>query len=521
MLNPLYLPLFIFLYAAALILYRLTLHPLAKFPGPKIAAATKWFEFYYDCVKGGGGLFSHEIDRMHERYGPIVRINPHEIHVSDGAWLDTLYPGPGPVRDKYAPSAHMSGVPQGTFGTVDHYIHRQRRAAVKTFVSKKTVQTVQPSIRSTVELLCREFNRFATSRETFECGTFFLAWATDSVAKYLENDTYGLLENAHRRREWQETISQVVELTPLVKQFPSFMPFVLRVPGWLMRVVSPKMNRVLVMHKRMRSTARQYLNLHTAAEKLADAPAGDSSHPSGAKVDAYRAILTSTLPDIDKEPDRVAQEVLTLLVGGSATTMRVMLRVVYHVNSTPGVLGRLTETLDAVMTTPTASSELEVLEKQEYLVAVVKESLRIATALTARLPLVSPSKPLVYTNSDGTEWVIPAGTPTSMSISRIHMDPTIYADPYSFRPERWLGTPADGASLEKNLVPFGRGARMCVGQNFAWAELLICTAILFRRFAFELVDVDRARDIDVQRDCFLGQPSRESRGLRVKVRTRG
>ena len=42
-------------------------------------------------------------------------------------------------------------------------------------------------------------------------------------------------------------------------------------------------------------------------------------------------------------------------------------------------------------------------------VAVVKESLRIATALTARLPLVSPSKPLVYTNDDGTEWVIPAG----------------------------------------------------------------------------------------------------------------
>ena len=120
----------------------------------------------------------------------------------------------------------------------------------------------------------------------------------------------------------------------------------------------------------MRSTARQYLNLHNPAEKPAAATLEDSSHPSDAKVDAYRAILSSTLPDIDKQPDRVAQEVLTLLVGGSATTMRVMLRVMYHVNSTPGVLGRLTETLDAVMTTPTASPELEVLEKQEYLVSV-------------------------------------------------------------------------------------------------------------------------------------------------------
>ena len=58
-------------YAICLAIYRLTLHPLAKFPGPKAAAATKWYEFYYDCVKNGGGLFSYEIDRMHERYGKV------------------------------------------------------------------------------------------------------------------------------------------------------------------------------------------------------------------------------------------------------------------------------------------------------------------------------------------------------------------------------------------------------------------------------------------------------------------
>ena len=49
------------------VLTRLVFHPLAKFPGPKIAALTRWYELYYDGIHKGKYLF--KIEEMHKKYG--------------------------------------------------------------------------------------------------------------------------------------------------------------------------------------------------------------------------------------------------------------------------------------------------------------------------------------------------------------------------------------------------------------------------------------------------------------------
>jgi hypothetical protein len=54
-------------YLAWLAVHRLYLGPLARFPGPKLAALTNWYEFYYDVVRQGE--FTWQIQKLHKEYG--------------------------------------------------------------------------------------------------------------------------------------------------------------------------------------------------------------------------------------------------------------------------------------------------------------------------------------------------------------------------------------------------------------------------------------------------------------------
>ena len=54
-------------------------------------------------------------------------------------------------------------------------------------------------------------------------------------------------------------------------------------------------------------------------------------------------------------------------------------------------------------------------------------------------------------------------------------------------------------------------------KRIAYTELYLTLSLIFRRFDLELYSTVRARDVDLNRDCFLSEPMAGSKGIRVRV----
>ena len=63
-------------YSSSLVIYRLFFHPLAAFPGPKLAAVTGYYEAYYDVIEGG--QYTFKIADLHQKLGIFLR-RPHTV----------------------------------------------------------------------------------------------------------------------------------------------------------------------------------------------------------------------------------------------------------------------------------------------------------------------------------------------------------------------------------------------------------------------------------------------------------
>ena len=99
---------------------------------------------------------------LHAKYGPIIRINPFEVHISDPYYYDKIYASTahGEKQDKWEWSTKQLGLPGSMIGTIKHDHHKARRAAVNPFFSMASVRKLQPVIEERVAQLIERVRAF-------------------------------------------------------------------------------------------------------------------------------------------------------------------------------------------------------------------------------------------------------------------------------------------------------------------------------------------------------------------------
>ena len=75
------------------------------------------------------------------------------------------------------------------------------------------------------------------------------------------------------------------------------------------------------------------------------------------------------------------------------------------------------------------------------------------------------------------EYRVPAGASVLMSILLVHHREDVYPDPFSFRPERFVGRKPGTYTW----IPFGGGIRRCLGASLAMAEQRVVLEAIARR----------------------------------------
>ncbi|KAL6231639.1 hypothetical protein BDW75DRAFT_247784 [Aspergillus navahoensis] len=496
-------------YITYLLIYRLYFHPLRHFPGPKLAAATYWYEVYYDWFKGPYPGSSWNVDKLHRKYGPIVRKTPDELSIQDPDYVDVFFAGGR--RDRYSRQGkEATGSVQSTLLASDH---KRRRGALTRFFSKRSLGVLEPQImEKVIQLSERVEDGFFKTGNVLDAGVAFGALTLDTITEYCFDQSFGCLGRPDLAPEWRKTFWDMLESIPFLRNWTFFAEMFFWVPQVVVKYTNPGMEQFFIMQGANRAKVAQVTREWEADQALKKAGEGEDRRKRRKRTIFYDMLDSAVLLPRDKTPKRMAEEAFGMVVAGGYTTGKAMASLMYHLHANPQWLKRVHEELDSVMVSPDDPVALSTLQALPVLTACIKENLRISNIITDSIMLVEPADTLVYK-----EWVIPPGTPVGMTLYHMHMDERIYPEPTAFKPDRWIKAMETGQDLDKYFAPFSKGSRGCLGVNLANAQMYLGIGVILRRFDFELHDVVEERDVRTVRDCFVGLESPQSKGIRFKV----
>ncbi|KAH8896133.1 putative cytochrome P450 [Thozetella sp. PMI_491] len=492
------------LYVAFLVIYRFALSPIAGFPGPKIAAATAWYEFYYDVIKPG--QYYRKINELHDRYGPIVRINPWELTVRDGEFHSTLYV-PGSVRRSqiFPRSRAGIGIDAGSHPvSEDHDLHRIRRKPLDPFFSRRSVQGYEYMIINELKRLESRLSGLRGSGTIINMEHVYAAVIGDLIGAVSLVEAPDLVLDERFSPDWHLTLCRFFKQITLYTHFTFLM-------GWI-KLVPPKFLLRLYPGAAGFKAFTELITNHIEDAKKKGISDKHGLENSGRPSTLIQHLLASDMPESEKATSRLLGEFIAILSGGTMTTARALSTITYFVLANPSIATKLAASLEGPMSKyPETTPRWAELENIPYLRACIQEGLRISHGSMRRVPRVSPDVDIQYK-----EWTIRRGVPVGMSAYMMHTDSKVYPKPFEFIPERWLGE--YDPVMNQHFIPFSKGSRNCLGMSLAYAEIYLAVAVIFRPGAptLSLFETDETDVIPIH-DYFLAMPKLETKGMRVKV----
>ncbi|EXJ87227.1 hypothetical protein A1O3_04186 [Capronia epimyces CBS 606.96] len=442
------------IYLIANTIYNCFFHPLASFPGPKLAAATRlWY-----VSRLINGTLSREVRDLHHQYGHVVRVAPNELSYSSSKAWDDIYGfrHGKPEMAKDTPFYTNESQPPGILSAKREKHSLFRRLMSRGF-SEAALREQEPLIQGYVDLLMRRLHENAgQGTNTIEIVSWFNYFTFDLIGDLAFGEPFGCLQTSSYH-PWVKMIFDAIHLVAF-KQALGYYPQLDRLVPYLV----PKFLAD-------RYKAHDDMTREKALRR------------KESKVDRADFVSNLIKPESNISDPELFGNSSTLIIAGSETTATVLSSVSWFLLQNPRVYAALVAEVRASFSCP-ADINLVNINQLKYMLACLNESLRLFPPVPSGLSRMVP---------EGGDWIdgqwVAGGTHVSVLQLAANTSAANFSHPLEFIPERWMDDPRFVGDDRAAMQPFSTGPRNCIGKNLAFLEMRLVLARLLWEFNLELV----------------------------------
>jgi cytochrome P450 len=339
-------------------------HPLRKFPGPLLAAASPLYLAYH-TMRGKRAVLQRD---LHIKYGPIVRLAPNQLSfIDETAWKDIYGHKQGRPQLQKAERAGLRRHVYSIINAPDD-IHARQRKMVSHAFSDRALRDQEPMLKSYADSLLRNLHQDAREGKQVDMVKAYNYTTFDIIGDFAFGESFGMLES----RQDHAVLSMVFNQIRRVVTITSFM-------------VIPGVRYVIMLLLTLINTERFILLNFVSGKVSRRIETGDVEKP-----DLMTGILKNNTEDgtgITRDEIDATASVLT--IAGSETTATLLSGCTNLLLQNPRVMEKLKAEIRGDFHS-VDDITIPKLNRLPYILAVLEESLRVYPPVPVAFPRTTP-----------------------------------------------------------------------------------------------------------------------------------